>query len=134
VDGSVEEKPQNGSLPVRPALAHHSASAASRSLHVGFVSNNDETVPNESSNDDSNGSLEHPSTPLSSTAISPSDTHSTGMSHSLVHEISMPTIVFSERAATQQTCESVTRRQRSNHGEIRCSPNTSSTRFEFCLL
>jgi hypothetical protein len=94
VDDSVEEKPQNGSLPARPAIAHHSASAASRSLHVGFVSNNDETVPNESSNDHSNRSVEHPSTPLSSTAISPLDTNSTGMSHFLVQETSMPTIVF----------------------------------------
>lgn len=76
VDGSIEEKPRNETLPVRPALAHHSASAVSRSLHVGFVPSDDETVPNESSNDHSNGSMEHPSTPLSSTAISPLDTNS----------------------------------------------------------
>jgi hypothetical protein len=134
VDGSVEEKPQNGSLPVRPAPAHHSASAVSRSLHVGFVPNNDETVPNESNNDHSDGSLEHPSTSLSSTAISPLDTNSTGMSHYLVQEISMPTIVFSERAATQQTYEFVTRRQRSNYGEIGYSSDTNPTHFEFCVL
>jgi hypothetical protein len=79
LDGCVEEKSQNESRPTRPALAHQSAS---RSLRVGFIPGDHETAPKEPSNDDPNGFLEHPSSPLSNTNISPLDTNSTGMSHS----------------------------------------------------